>query len=205
MSIYRKKNNQFIKLNNYVITKDNNKYFICTRSIDSDTGIEYYDVPESAMSSFSMFASNTVYTFLLESNTTTNPKLRYGQAVLDIKVEDGQLEIGQLNGILQLYTKNVVTIADIYLKDVKAVDKTYTINIGDWSDVSNVTPFTKSATVSSTYTIGLNTEVELINDNAVQFANCGFSIASISGQNITIYAIKAPEAIVTLKIRYKEM
>ena len=88
---------------------------------------------------------------------------------------------------------------------VAYVEKTYNIGVGDWSDVSNVEPFKKGVTIVSTSTIGLRTEVELINDNALEFANYGFAIGSISGQNITIYALKVPATVVVLKIRYREM
>lgn len=222
MSIYRKKNNQFIKLNNYVITKDNNKYFICTRTLDN--GVEYYDVPESAMSSFSMFASNTIYTFLLESNTTTNPKLRYGQAVLDIKVEGGQLEVGQLNGILQLYTKNITISTDIYLlkvvrdvsdyatqafveEMVQVTDEPHTIQTTDWTVIgdSSVEPFLYQTTVISSYNFTADTESEIINDNPVLFVKAGFSIISRSGSSITIYSFLQPSNNVTLTLRFKEL
>ena len=84
------------------------------------------------------------------------------------------------------------------------VTESYTIADTDWSEAAGISPFTYSATVSATYTIGANTLAELINDQAVLFGNYGFAIGSISGQTITLYALDAPVSSVTLKINYKE-
>lgn len=69
--------------------------------------------------------------------------------------------------------------------NAKAVGTTesYTIADTDWTEASGVSPFTYSTTISSTYTIGTNTLVELINDQAVLFANYGFAIGSVSGSS----------------------
>lgn len=82
--------------------------------------------------------------------------------------------------------------------------ESYTIASTDWAAAAGISPFTYSTTVTATHTIGANTIVELINDQAVAFANYGFAIGSISGQVLTIYALDAPNASVTLKINYKE-
>lgn len=79
--------------------------------------------------------------------------------------------------------------------------ETYTIS--SWSALSSSEPFTFSATVTATYTIGNDTEIELINDNAVLFANYGFAIGSVSGQDVTIYAIDEPSSDVSLTIGYR--
>lgn len=81
--------------------------------------------------------------------------------------------------------------------------ESYTIASASWTALSASSPYTYSATVTATYTIGNNTIAELINDNAVAFSNYGFSIGSISGQNVTIYSIGQPSASVTLKVNYK--
>lgn len=84
--------------------------------------------------------------------------------------------------------------------------ETYTIATTDWTDASSVDPYKFEATVAETYTIGADTIVELINDNAVSFANHGFAIASVDPayNTITFYAIAKPDASVTLKVTYKE-
>lgn len=83
--------------------------------------------------------------------------------------------------------------------------ETYTVAVSEWSDITGVNPFTQTATITATHTITANTLVELYNDDAVAFANHGFSIASVSNQAITIYAIERPAAAITLKISYKEI
>ena len=113
MSIYRKKNNQLVKLTNYVVQKHFDKYIVCTRSIEND--VEYYDVPSTAIEAFSTFSANTIYKFKMSANTTTTPKLRYNNEVLDILVENDTLKVGQLEGIQELYTANVNKTSEIYV------------------------------------------------------------------------------------------
>lgn len=89
-------------------------------------------------------------------------------------------------------------------EEVNTVETDYeTYTISSWSALSGSEPFTFSATVTATHTIGNDTEIELINDNAVLFANYGFAIGSVSGQNVTIYAIDEPSSDVSLTIGYR--
>ncbi|MGN1061465.1 MAG: hypothetical protein ACI4QN_07010 [Candidatus Coproplasma sp.] len=83
---------------------------------------------------------------------------------------------------------------------IKPTTETYTITADKWTAVSDKSPFTHSATVTATTEIGEETLVELINNNAVAFANHGFAIAAVSGQSITIYSVGAPTSSVTLRI-----
>lgn len=73
--------------------------------------------------------------------------------------------------------------------DERAVGSTesYTIATTDWIDVSSVDPYKYQTTVSAAYTIGANTLVELINDQAVLFANYGFAIANVSDSSGNLY------------------
>ena len=89
--------------------------------------------------------------------------------------------------------------------DTKAIgtDETYTIADTDWTALSASSPYTYSADVTATYTIGANTIVELLNDQAVNFATYGFAIGAVSSQTVTIYSIGAPSSSVTLKVNYK--
>lgn len=104
-----------------------------------------------------------------------------------------------------VHTDNNFTTAEKNkLDDVYGEDETYTIAVSGWSTVTGADPFKFSSTVTATHVIGANTIVELINDQAVLFANYGFSIASVSGQSITLYALSAPDSSVTLKINFKE-
>ena len=88
-------------------------------------------------------------------------------------------------------------------KVVFGTNETYIIATNSWSALSASSPYDYQATVTSTYTIGVDTIVELINDNAVLFGNYGFAIGSISSQSVTIYSIGQPGASVTLKVNYK--
>ena len=69
-----------------------------------------------------------------------------------------------------------------------------------WTSLSNADPFTVQATVTATTTIGADAIIELYNDQPVAFATYAFSIASVSGQTITFYALEAPTAQVTLSV-----
>ena len=87
---------------------------------------------------------------------------------------------------------------------VNGTTETYTITTSDWTALASSDPYTYSATVTATTTIGANTIVHLYNDQPVNFANYGFAVASVSGQVLTIYSIGAPSSSVTLKINYRE-
>lgn len=80
------------------------------------------------------------------------------------------------------------------------VTETFTIESTSWSELSDSSPYTYSATVTATTTVGTDSIVELINNQAVLFATYGFAIGSISGQNITIYSIGQPSTSVTLTV-----
>lgn len=89
--------------------------------------------------------------------------------------------------------------------DVNGTTESYTIATSDWTSLASSSPFTYSATVAATYQIGADTLVHLMNDQAIAFANYGFAVASVSGQNVTIYSIGAPDSSITLKINYREV
>lgn len=76
--------------------------------------------------------------------------------------------------------------------------ETVTIASASWASLASSSPFTYSATVTLVTTIGNDTTVELINDQAVAFANYGFAIGAIAGQNVTIYSVGQPSASITL-------
>ena len=78
-----------------------------------------------------------------------------------------------------------------------------TIATTDWTALADSEPFTYSATITATHTIGTNTEVGIINDQPVLFANYGFVVGAISGQSVTIYTTELPTASVTLVITFK--
>lgn len=79
------------------------------------------------------------------------------------------------------------------------------IETSSWTALSSSDPYTYSATVSipSTTTIGNDSIVELINDQAVLFGTYGFAITDITGQVVTIASIGQPSADITLKINVR--
>lgn len=80
------------------------------------------------------------------------------------------------------------------------ITETSTIESTAWTTLSDSSPYTYSATVTAATTIGTDSIVELINNQAVLFATYGFAIGSMSGQNITIYSIGQPSESVTLTL-----
>lgn len=88
---------------------------------------------------------------------------------------------------------------DLTDKPAGSTIETYTITT--WTSLSSSEPYTYQATTTATATIGNDTIVELINDQAVAFATYGFAIGSVSGQNITIYSIGQPSSSITLKVK----
>ena len=78
----------------------------------------------------------------------------------------------------------------------------YTIATSDWSSLQDSSPYTYSATVTASYTIGNDTVIELMNNQPVLFAQHGFAVASVSEQVLTIYSIGVPSASVTLEVLY---
>lgn len=85
----------------------------------------------------------------------------------------------------------------------KPVDETYTVASAMWRDLSGNTPYKYMASVTATYTIGDKTEVGIINDQPVAFANYGFVVGSISNQTVVIFAIDKPTAEINLSVRYR--
>ena len=88
----------------------------------------------------------------------------------------------------------------INIPSTAPITETLTIESTSWSELSDSSPYTYSATVTATTTIGTDSIVELINNQAILFATYGFAIGSISGQNITIYSIGQPSTSVTLTV-----
>lgn len=93
--------------------------------------------------------------------------------------------------------------ADTSVLEVKGDTETYTIADTDWTALAGSAPFTYSATVTATHTIGNDTIAELLNDQAILFGTHGFAIGDITGQTVTIFAIGAPSSSVSLKVNYK--
>ncbi|MBQ3306425.1 hypothetical protein IJH02_03260 [Candidatus Saccharibacteria bacterium] len=101
-------------------------------------------------------------------------------------------------------TSVLATQANLNSKAVGTTE-TYTIPYTSWLTQSAIDPFKYKTTVSAAYIIGNSTLVELINDQAVQFAKYGLAIGSVSGQSITLYSLEQPTSALTLSINFKEV
>ena len=88
----------------------------------------------------------------------------------------------------------------INMPSVVPTTEALTIENTSWTTLSDGSPYTYNATVTLTTTIGTDSIVELINNQAVLFATYGFAIGSISGQVATIYSIGQPSTSVTLTL-----
>lgn len=125
MGVYVKDNAGNIKkLAGYITQKQNARWFLCTRSLED--GIEYYDVPQSAEEYYKTIDAYTIYSFgFAETNTTNYPKLRYGTTILDIKDitnTKNRIEIGQLNGVYNMYTQDLATDPKMYFVGTTNLD-----------------------------------------------------------------------------------
>ena len=125
MGVYVKDNAGNIKkLAGYITQKQNARWFLCTRSLED--GIEYYDVPQSAEEYYKTIDAYTIYSFgFAETNTTNYPKLRYGTTILDIKDVTNirnRIEIGQLNGVYNMYTQDLATNPKMYFVGTTNLD-----------------------------------------------------------------------------------
>lgn len=78
------------------------------------------------------------------------------------------------------------------------------IDVANWTSIS-LAPYTVTVTKTLTTSLAEIEAIELINDNAILFANCGFAIKEINAQNITIIAINVPTESVTLKLLLKKI
>lgn len=117
MSVYTKNNEgKVTKIAGMITQRLNTRWFLCARSLED--GIEYYTVPADAQLYFKNIDAFTIYSFgFNEPNTTLNPKLRYGNTVLDIRDftnEGGDLVIGQLSGVYQMFTQDLNNDPKIY-------------------------------------------------------------------------------------------
>lgn len=119
MSIYYKnKNGQTNKIAGHLTQRINARWFLLKRSVED--GQEYYTVPEDqTLQYFSTMMPFTIYSFgFSETNTTVTPKIKYKNEVYDIAdvtaLQPGQLGIGQLKGVYQMFTQESDTDKTIY-------------------------------------------------------------------------------------------
>lgn len=87
---------------------------------------------------------------------------------------------------------------------IKPNNETFTVASSAWTSDGNIAPFDYKTTITVTTTIGANTIVELVNNNAVAFATYGFSIGDVTNQVVTIYSIGQPSANIDFLIKVGE-
>ena len=97
--------------------------------------------------------------------------------------------------------KGNILLHNMYYESEKKETVPYTIAVTDWNSLSDKSPFDHKLDIyfqpERTYDI-----VELINDNAVLFANYGFAIGEADSSKISIYSIGKPATSVTLTVIY---
>ena len=88
---------------------------------------------------------------------------------------------------------------------IKLSENQTTITLIDtnWTALSNSYPFSWQQTINNPFMYVPVDEVELINNNAVLFAQHGFAINNYTNTSITIIAVKKPSDSVNLVVRYK--
>ena len=128
----------------------------------------------------------------------TYPNLKAGNAThaasADAATKASQDASG--NDIVATYATKAENAAKL---DAPTVEQ-FSIPTTSWTALSGADPFTVSATVTATTAIGADATIELYNDQPVAFSQYCFSIAAVSGQTLTIYALEAPTSAVTLTV-----
>lgn len=117
----------------------------------------------------------------------------------DVPLKSKKMIDGQ-EVVLIKYNANDDTILSngtqsVSVSDLSKLIKTkeeYTILNSDWVQLSDQSPFTYQATMSTSVNINAQTVVELINNNGVIFANYGFIVGSTTSNSITFYSIGNP-------------
>lgn len=143
------------------------------------------------------FAENNFYINVLQSSsgnvnpiTTVESKFQIGQALYQ-QLFDGSRDI--LSTIIEIYE----------LQTTEFMTEKYAVASSGWTAVTGAEPFMYQTTVTASYAITDDTEVGIVNNNPVLFAQYGFVVASVSGQSITIYATKQPTDDVELSVEYR--
>lgn len=121
------------------------------------------------------------------------------------QLQDGTMAVGKANaatndGNGQNISATYATKAETAAKLNAPVVEQYNIQAAAWTALSDAAPFTVSTTATATTAIGADATIELYNDQPVAFSRYCFSIASVGGQTLTIYALETPTSAVTLTV-----
>ena len=142
------------------------------------------------------------YSFQTDSEyrlTTDNPKYCRTRTVYDIT--DGSSTQTSTETVTNEISPIDFNLYNLYLIEGTTAIENHTIVTSAWTALSGSAPYTYSATVTVTAEISETSIIELYNNNAVLFAQYGFAIGAVSGQNVTVYSIGQPTESVALTIQ----
>ena len=173
--------------------------------------VEYVDNKASGITvlgtgEFGTIASLKTY---IESNTSiaTNiykAKILDRETTVQVTNDDGGYQIvlsfavGRVLYEL-IYTPSYGDDAWIEKKSTIHSFTSATIERSSWTDLTGSDPFKAQCNTTLLELSSAKDVLELINDNAVLFANYGFNIGAVSNTTVTIYALKKPTSSVTLQ------
>lgn len=173
--------------------------------------VEYVDNKASGITvlgtgEFGTIASLKTY---IESNTSiaTNiykAKILDRETTVQVTNDDGGYQIvlsfavGRVLYEL-IYTPSYGDDAWIEKKSTIHSFTSATIESSLWTDLTGSDPFKAQCNITLLELSSAKDVLELINDNAVLFANYGFNIGAVSNTTVTIYALKKPTSSVTLQ------
>ena len=173
--------------------------------------VEYVDNKASGITvlgtgEFGTIASLKTY---IESNTSiaTNiykAKILDRETTVQVTNDDGGYQIvlsfavGRVLYEL-IYTPSYGDDAWIEKKSTIHSFTSATIESSLWTDLTGSDPFKAQCNITLLELSSAKDVLELINDNAVLFANYGFNIGAVSNTTVTIYALKKPTGSVTLQ------
>ena len=103
--------------------------------------------------------------------------------------------VPSLEKLNEMKEQNLLQPNQVYLVEGEGLRTIIeTVTISSWSTDDNIGPykFTGKGTIQTI--LKDSSIVELINDNPIVFAKYGFAIGSITGQEITFYAIEQPNS-----------
>ena len=170
----------------------NNSSFTASQWASINSGITASDVTQ--------IGTNTTNIGTLSSN-----KADKSATVSNVSYASANKKIQQtINGT----TTDVVTLGDNAFTNTHIpvyTEESQTIASNSWhSLVAQSDVYKYTATVSITHTIGADTEVGIAVDNVLQFAEYGFAIGLVAGQNIDVFSAKQPSNSVTLTFTFKD-
>ena len=170
----------------------NNTQFTASQWASINSGITSADVTQ--------IGTNTTNIGTLSSN-----KADKSATVSNVGYVSASKKIQQtINGT----TTDVVTLGDNAFSNTPIpvyTEESKTIASNSWHAlVAQSDVYKYTATVNITHTIGADTEVGIAVDNVLQFAEYGFVIGLVAGQNIDVYSAKQPTNSVTLTFTFKD-